>query len=731
MSENCSCKTEKTHSRHSTPDFLTQMRENGKRRLWLFALLSFVLLLCYPLMTALTLNRYTGDDISTFIMRQGLGHRMLGLTGGGTVFLLTIGGILCAVEGFSWIYSRKKIDMYLSQPITAGRRFLMTYINGILIYFIPYIISLLMTLLVIAGAGAASGALFVNVLFTLPSALIYFLAVYDLTLVAMMISGKRGMAGFFILMGFLYDTLLRVVLESYCTTYFSTYAGRVGDRQFISPISRMVVMLDKSSFAWGAETVTAGMVVESLILPLLPGILALFTEAVIFGVIAYACYKKRPMEAVSQAVAFPVVKGPVKVLLTVLAGLLGSECFCDISGSNRFLVAFPGLVLGTLFCQALLEILYESDLKAFLRHKKSFAAGAVLTVLTYLFFSLDISGYDTWVPKQEDVESAAIQIYFNNNYCFDYVDEKGALTWSDGYGLDTMEMTDVSGVLSLAGDGMGKNAPEQNPETTLRCDVKYNMKNGKEKHRSFLIDYEREKTVLDVLFANKEYKEETYQVLSGQRDWIWERSRVYYSNGLQEKEIVDKNALSLMRAYQQDLREMSFSDVKDTVPCGTLALRYRTDDLDEFTLEYPVFPSYTRTVEYLRGKNVELYLNINPTAVDSIRFVRYSEEDHEVMEKGTFFGTSVATQLTEKIVEKEYTEKAQIGEILGYIYPVSLMRWVYVPDSFEESIGVYVQEADNVESYSYNWNNSFLVKKGELPEFVKEDIEVGKEKDGE
>ena len=719
--KNSSCETEKVHSGRRPLYLAAQMKENIKRRLWLFALLSFVMLLCYPLMTALTLSKYQGNELSSFLYRQGLGHNRLGLTGGVTVFLLTIGGVLCAMEGFSWIYSRKKVDMYLSQPITMGRRFLMTWLNGILIYFIPYVISVFLTLLVISGAGAATGALFFNVLFTLPTTLIYFLAVYNLTIAAMMISGKRGMAGFFILMGFLYDVLLRVMLESYCSVYFSTYANRRGERQFLSPVGRMVVLLGKSSFAWGTEAVTAGDVLEKLVKPLMPGIFALLVEAVVFGAIAWICYKKRPMEAVSQAVAFSAMKGPVRVLLMLLAGLLGSMCFCDISGNDSFLMAFSGLLLGVVFCQALLEIVYEGDLKAFGRHKKSFAAGALVTVFVYLFFALDIGGYDTWVPKQENVASAAIQIYFGNNYCYDYVNEKGIITWNDEHRIDRMEMTDVSGVLSLAGDGMGKDVPKQNPDTRLRCEVKYTLKNGKEKYRSFFIDYEREKTVLDILFANEEYKEGTNQVLSGQMDGIFQKSRIYYNDGLREKEVADKNALQLMRAYQQDLREMSFSDVKDTLPCGTLRLRYQVE-MAEYMLEYPVFPSYTRTVEYLRGKNMELYLYIDPSDIESICFTRIGEEDAEIVEDVGFFGTTVTSRTTSETVKKEYTERAQIGEILGYLYPASLARWAYISEIMADDIIVQVQEADQADAWYYNWDENFMVRKEELPEFVRKDL---------
>ncbi len=715
-------KTEKPHNGHSFSELAAQMRENWRRRTWLFALLSFVMLLCYPLMTGLTLSRYAREGAS-LLMRQSVGHIVLGLADGATVFLATVGGVLCAREGFSWIYSRKKVDMYLSQPITAGRRFLFTYINGILLYFVPYLISLLFSLLVISGTGASSGALFMNVLFTVPAALVYFLAVYNMTLAAMMISGRKGMAGFFVLMGFLYDAVLRATLEGYCGTYFSTFVEVNRKSWFLSPIFRIMNLIGDGTRPWEGETVTAKGVLEQMVLPMLPGMFSLLAEAAVFGVIAYYCYKKRPMEA-SKAVVFSSVRGPVKVLLMLLSGLLGSVCFCDISGSESMFVALPGLLLGILFCQVLMEIIYEGDLRAFANHKKSFAAGAFVTLSVYLFFALDIGGYDTWVPGQEQVESAAIEIYFNNHYCFDYVDEKGKPTWDEDYGLQNMKMTDVSGVLSLARDGMGKGAPKQNPDTQVNCEVKYTLKSGAEKYRSFWIDYEQEKTVLDILFANEQYKEGANQVLSGQMDMIFGKSRIYYDNGLQETEIMDKSAFALMRAYQSDLRKMSFSDVKNAVPCGVLRLRYKTDDGMECQLEYPVFSSYTGTVEYLRAKSIELYLTVNPKAVDSIRFERYEErEDEEVIENGGLFGGWSSTVIRTDVIEKEYHKRAEIEELLGYLYPTCVINWAYTSGMFDEDIAADIQESDHTEAYFYHWDNSnFSVKKDRLPEYVKEDL---------
>ena len=70
MSENYSWKTEKQNKKRPASGILMLMRENGKRRLGLFALLTFAMLLCYPVMTALTLSRYGRDRYISVFFRE-------------------------------------------------------------------------------------------------------------------------------------------------------------------------------------------------------------------------------------------------------------------------------------------------------------------------------------------------------------------------------------------------------------------------------------------------------------------------------------------------------------------------------------------------------------------------------------------------------------------------------------------------------------------------------------
>lgn len=216
-------------------------------------------------------------------------------------------------------------------------------------------------------------------------------------------------------------------------------------------------------------------------------------------------------------------------------------------------------------------------------------------------------------------------------------------------------------------------------------------------------------------------------------DRIFEKSRIYYDNGMQETEIADKNGIALMRAYQEDLRKMSFTDIKEAVPCGVLRLRYKTERLQEYTLEYPVFPTYTRTIEYLREKNIELYLAISPKAVESLLVSCYQEkEDAEVIDHGGFFGTFVNTMELADLMEKEYGKREQIEELLGYLYPGSLVSWCYTMNSFDHNISVRAEASDDLSAYLYHWGDTdFMVRKGKLPEFVKKDFGLSGETDGQ
>ena len=56
-----------------------------------------------------------------------------------------IGAIICAMNGFAYLHSRKQMDFYHSLPVKREKIFAVRLVNGVLIYALPYLVGLLYT----------------------------------------------------------------------------------------------------------------------------------------------------------------------------------------------------------------------------------------------------------------------------------------------------------------------------------------------------------------------------------------------------------------------------------------------------------------------------------------------------------------------------------------------------------------------------------------------------------
>ena len=69
-------------------------------------------------------------------------------------FLVFLLALLFAVQGFSWLDSRRKLDLYLSVPVSTRRRFAVVYRNGAAVFAVCYFVMLLLALPAAAVMGA-------------------------------------------------------------------------------------------------------------------------------------------------------------------------------------------------------------------------------------------------------------------------------------------------------------------------------------------------------------------------------------------------------------------------------------------------------------------------------------------------------------------------------------------------------------------------------------------------
>ena len=117
--------------------------ENNRRRSWTFLLCLVMALFCGPLYLMVVLtglqNNYANDSVynaaqAAESLRELIQSRITDVIGFSSIHVLFAAffAILFAVQGFSWLYSRRKTDLYFSVPESLKKRYMLICGNGIL-----------------------------------------------------------------------------------------------------------------------------------------------------------------------------------------------------------------------------------------------------------------------------------------------------------------------------------------------------------------------------------------------------------------------------------------------------------------------------------------------------------------------------------------------------------------------------------------------------------------------
>ena len=139
----------------SKSSFWASMRENLKRRGWTVLLCMLVMFLVLPVSQAMavSVNRQKVEAGGSYYMAGNNGREWVAETFMNAisfdirlVAVFAAFAVLFAIQGFSWLYSRKKTDMYMSVPVSSGKRYFTIYLNGIGIFSFCYFCTLLMCL---------------------------------------------------------------------------------------------------------------------------------------------------------------------------------------------------------------------------------------------------------------------------------------------------------------------------------------------------------------------------------------------------------------------------------------------------------------------------------------------------------------------------------------------------------------------------------------------------------
>lgn len=334
-----------------------------------------------------------------------------------TDFLPTLfAGVLVGVILFSYLFSKKKVDLFHSIPVDRKHLFIANYVSGIIIYIIPLIICFIISLGIAIPNHYMTGLVIKNMLIAIASDIVHFLFMYSVTITSVMLSGNiivaLAGAGVFSL----FYPIIESLMEYFYSYFFVTYLecnfikeSLLTKFYFLSPVISFSTIIGRTKYYYDDYYYNgnAFFTYAALLMPIV-------TTAV-YVVIAYMLYMNRPSEAAGRALAFKKSQTFIRIPIVILGGFIGAWFMCSTINTYKTSWLFIGMVLGVTLSHCILEIIFNESFKSLFAHKLQFAICILLTAGIFSVFYFDLMGYDKAIPARDDIKSAAV--------CFEDVDQ--------------------------------------------------------------------------------------------------------------------------------------------------------------------------------------------------------------------------------------------------------------------------------------------------------------------
>lgn len=596
------------------------------------------------------------------------------ITGGGLYGVFAVAmGIFLALQGFSWNNHQSRVDMYKSVPVKENTRFWYINFNSFLIFILSFGINMILANISAAVWGVWRGQFLAVSIFSFFMHLLLFASVYFITLIAQMLTGN-------IALGFCGASVL-LLIEPACfflggnlmSLFYETYVGRglyeTLSEGIFSPLSLYIglyksVSMKNMAFA---DIGNYGGIWKYIIIFLI--------QIVLYGSIAFILCRKRPAQIGGKTMIFPKTKPVIKCIIMILGSLAFGIFLAEFDERAKAWYGFFGVICGLLILQAVLQMIMEGDFKEVLKGKGAFGIAAAAALAVFAVFVFDLTGFDSYLPEEEKMESFAF--VRANDYCYYFYDEnkvsqssrenllenmtiedeeaarillaelKQAIESDDYYYKDDNEK-DAEGEKAVPGDMETAAALYEDGDDREPVLIKFHLTNGKEVVRSYYLPLWRIRKCYCYLYDLEEYKEDVYSALQeyvaneflnpDNHNYAYYRAYPFLASSVdntKDPALVQK----LFLAMQSDLRNRTSEDVMATAPVGEL--NFSTDYKNNtgsrnIYLDLPVYEADEETIALLEESGWLRLDGIDNERISVIRVYQYqadgSDDRRKVLE---------------------------------------------------------------------------------------------------
>lgn len=601
--------------------FCRLLKEDFKRRSWLIALVSLACFILLPIVLLLSIDGMMDsvrDGYTEFSYVQEYYMDAVRM-GNGVGGMLAFGAaVLAGISGYSYLHSKVKVDFFHSLPISRKKYFFVQYVSGVIIFVVPFVVSMLLCLLVGAVNGLLTGGVVLMAVRMTSFRILEYLAGYGTAILATVMTGKTLTAILGTAVFTVYIPAVLLVWAGMKSVFFKTYISNTA--------AEKIFMLFSPSFS--------GYYIEELMKAkekwLVIGVGIQIFWIVLMTGIALWLYCVRKTEAADHSMAFPKSEGVIKVLLVVpmslVAGLASRMIGVD-GGMHWF---FFGTVCASVILSSVIEFIYHLNMRELFKNKISLILSVALSLGAALVFRYDIMGYDTYLPAREDVAQMAFyDERLNGNFYYRPFVE-GYDLYSVNAALDSTLLDNFAPVYELARKG----AREEITGECRSISVEYKLRNGKRERRNYIVEEKDIQETIKALFETPEFAEKIYPVFW--RDANLEGDiNISSLFGNVELKLSEKECQEFLDIYREELRHISYEDYQNHV-IGTIGFsvvieeergRYGLSTTSFREEGYPICSSFQQTIAFLREKaGIDLEHRLTEKDVERIVLTDYRSE---------------------------------------------------------------------------------------------------------
>jgi len=562
----------------------------------------------------------------------------------------------CALTGFSFVHSSKKLDLYHSLPVKREKIFIHQYIYGFLYYLVPILLHLLICLGIVTANGAFCGKVLASAFGMLIFQILLFFANYSVSVLAVCLTGSTIISALGTAIFMAYTLGLEVISVQLMSDFFYTYHSFGGSKSQLfpawSPLHLLYNCLSDIRYEDGLYFLTGvgiGYLFKFLLM------------AVVYCGIALVVYKKRASEASNRTLAFRISEPVIKAMLVIPGTFLIGYLFSTLTsyGNERIWFYF-GMAFGFVILCLALEIIFRKEVKALFRHPLQILFNGVCVTLIMLVLQFDLLGYDTYVPDEDKVESYALHLDCINR-------SHGRYGYSIEEILREMEMTENESVKELFRYAAEITRPVQHEHKMDQNAVynslwaKYQLKNGKEVYRRYVIDIANEQVqyLLGNIYDDMDFKKGIYPVLDEKESPNYIGLTLEYAFGEETVFLQKDHMKQFLEVYRKELSKLTVPEMINHYPVARLGFVVPYTDVDTTNKEmttaeiwvadaewnevqavygiedywiesnYIIYPTFTETLALLESYGVEDKNSLPKEKLTKIKIADHSYESND------------------------------------------------------------------------------------------------------